>query len=102
MVRDKSGCGIDSEEVTIIDFPKFFSPNNDGFNDLWQIEGIKNYSNTVVIIFDRYGKILKQIGSNEIGWDGTYNGKPMPSDDYWFSLQLENGEIYKNHFSLIR
>lgn len=101
-VRDKDGCGQDSEEVTVIDYPKFFTPNNDGYNDFWQIKGIINFPNSETIIFDRYGKPLARITSNDLGWDGLYNGKQMISNDYWFRTNLGNGRTFSGHFSLKR
>ncbi|MFD0992560.1 T9SS type B sorting domain-containing protein [Tenacibaculum geojense] len=101
-VRDKDGCGQDSEKVTIIDYPKFFTPNNDGYNDFWQINGIINFPNSETIIFDRYGKPLARITPNDLGWDGFYNGKKMISNDYWFKTNLGNGRTFYGHFSLKR
>ena len=101
-VRDKEGCGEDMEEVTIIDYPKFFTPNNDGYNDYWQIEGIEKYPNNKILIFDRYGKLLTQLSLNSLGWDGFYNGKEMPSNDYWFTANLNNEIIFSGHFALKR
>lgn len=101
-VRDKDGCGQDSEEVTVIDYPKFFTPNNDGYNDFWQIKGIVNFSNSETLIFDRYGKLLARISSNDLGWNGLYNGKQMMSNDYWFRTDLGNGQTFSGHFSLKR
>ncbi|MBU2928849.1 T9SS type B sorting domain-containing protein [Winogradskyella psychrotolerans] len=101
-VRDKDGCGQDSEEVTIIDYPKFFTPNNDGYNDFWQIKGIVNFPNSKTLIFDRYGKLLAKISSNDLGWNGLYNGKQMMSNDYWFRTDLSNGRTFSGHFSLKR
>jgi len=101
-VRDKDGCGQDSEEVTVIDYPKFFTPNNDGYNDFWQIKGIANFSNSETLIFDRYGKLLARITSNDLGWNGFYNGKQMMSNDYWFRTDLGNGRTFSGHFSLKR
>lgn len=101
-VRDKEGCGEDSSEVTIIDFPKFFTPNNDGFNDYWQIKGINKFPNSKIFIFDRYGKLLKQLTANSIGWDGFYNGKDIHPDDYWFKIDFGNGKSFTGHFTLKR
>jgi len=101
-VRDKEGCGQDSEEVTIIDYPKFFTPNNDGYNDFWQIKGIRNFPDSKILIFDRYGKLLTQLSSNDLGWNGLYNGKKMMSNDYWFIADLGNGQVFSGHFSLKR
>ena len=100
LVRDKLGCGEDSQRVTIIDYPKYFTPNSDGVNDTWQIKGIADYPNAVIYIYDRYGKLLKQFNANSIGWDGTFAGKIMTPNDYWFTVQLNSGSEFKGHFSL--
>lgn len=101
-IRDKDGCGQDSEVVTVIDYPKFFTPNNDGHNDFWQIKGIANFPNSETLIFNRYGKLLAKISSNDLGWDGFYNGKQMISNDYWFKTNLGNGRAFSGYFSLKR
>ncbi|MEW4924250.1 T9SS type B sorting domain-containing protein [Algibacter sp. 2305UL17-15] len=102
IVRDKDGCGENSDEVIIIDYPKFFTPNNDGYNDFWQIKGISHFPNSTTLIFDRYGKLLARISANELGWNGLYNGKQMMSNDYWFRTNLGNGRTFSGHFSLKR
>ncbi|RVT76462.1 T9SS type B sorting domain-containing protein [Flavobacterium sufflavum] len=101
-VRDKKGCGEDSSEVTIIDYPKFFTPNNDGFNDFWQVKGINKFPNSKIFIFDRYGKFLKHLTANSSGWDGLYNGKEINPDDYWFKIDFGNGKSFSGHFTLKR
>ncbi|WP_296322318.1 T9SS type B sorting domain-containing protein [Winogradskyella sp.] len=101
-VRDKFGCGNDSQQVVVVDYPKFFTPNNDGNHDYWQIKGIQNLPNAITSIFDRYGKLLLQISSHSPGWNGQYNGKPMNSDDYWFVTDLGDGRIVSGHFALKR
>ena len=101
-VRDKNGCGEDKNEVAVIDYPQFFTPNGNGINDYWQILGIRKYGQALIYIFDRYGKLLTKISPNARGWDGTYHGNPMPSDDYWFKLELNDGKTFKAHFTLKR
>ncbi|WP_405410190.1 T9SS type B sorting domain-containing protein [Maribacter sp. Asnod1-A12] len=109
VINDKNGCGItDPIEFLVVGYPKFFTPNGDGINDNWNIEGIETLSNTVVFIFDRYGKLLKQLGATD-SWDGNYNGQQMPSTDYWFRFEYEEQEesllvakTRKTHFSLKR
>jgi gliding motility-associated-like protein len=101
-VRDKKGCGVDEQEIVLVDYPKFFTPNNDGYNDYWHILGIEKFPNSVTTIFDRYGKFLKQLMYNDIGWDGTFNGEKLFSSDYWFTVELGNGRDFKGHFSLKR
>ena len=99
-VQEINGCKFLTETVIILDYDKFFTPNGDGHNDSWKVTGFEETYE--IYIYDRYGKLIKILSPPEKGWDGISNGKPMPSDDYWFSLQLANGTIYKNHFSLIR
>jgi gliding motility-associated-like protein len=101
-VRDKNGCGNDSKEVAIIDYPKFFTPNNDGVNDFWQIKGLNKLPNAKILIFDRFGKILTELSVNKQKWYGIYNGKEMPSNDYWFNINLGNGRTFSGHFALKR
>lgn len=106
-VKNKYNCGISSKDFFVLGFPKFFTPNNDGINDTWRVKGLnfKEYTYSNVHIFNRFGKHLASIHPN-FGWDGTYNGKDLPSSDYWFSINitdLENSTItYNGHFSLIR
>ncbi len=101
-VKDKNGCGYDSKEVVLVDYPKLLTPNNDGYNDHWQIEGIHKFSDSKTLIYDRYGKLLKELTSNSAGWDGSFNGQQMPSNDYWFIVNLSDGRTFKGHFSLVR
>ena len=101
-VRDKHGCGVVSEEVSVIGFPRFFTPNGDGFNDTWQVQGITFQLGSKIFIYDRFGKVLEKLSPGGEGWDGRYRGKPMPADDYWFTVALEDGRLRKGHFSLVR
>lgn len=102
MVRDKKGCGEDSQQVTLIDYPRFFTPNNDGFNEYWQIFGIEAFPDAQVYIFDRYGKLMAQLRPEDEGWDGFFNGREMISNDYWFRANLGEGTIFSGHFTLKR
>ena len=104
-VKDiENDCGSIEEIISVIGFPKFFTPNGDGYNDHWQVYGVSDQfqSNMIVYIFDRFGKLIKQISPLEKGWDGTFNGKPLPSSDYWFYVAMQNGRVLKDHFSLKR
>lgn len=101
--RDKNGCGLsNSFLVYVLDYPRFFTPNEDGYNDLWVIKNIDQMPDYTISIFDRYGNLLKQMNQNGTGWNGIFNGRQMPSDDYWFTLQFINGKNVKGHFSLKR
>ncbi|WP_329805374.1 T9SS type B sorting domain-containing protein [Flavobacterium facile] len=105
-VLNKFGCGEEkSTSIVVADFPKFFTPNGDGYHDTWNIKGTKALDNVVIYIFDRYGKLLKEIDPNGIGWDGTFSGNPSPSTDYWFKLIYTKDNVTKefsSHFALKR
>ena len=90
--------------IAITGVPKYFTPNGDGYNDFWNVKGINNEfnPNTIIYIFDRYGKLIKQVLATGQGWDGTFAGQPMPSDDYWYTVKLQDGREIKGHFSLKR
>jgi len=105
VIRDtKNNCGITEDMVSVIGFPKFFTPNNDGNHDTWQVSGISSQfqPNSIIYIYDRYGKLLKQLNPTDKGWDGTFNGYLLPNSDYWFAVELQDGRIFKNHFTLKR
>ena len=106
-VIDANGCStpITDNNVLVIGYPKYFTPNGDNYNDFWNIAALSDQLNTRIFIFDRYGKLLKEISPNGPGWDGTYIGQPMPADDYWFTVDYVEQNIvkkYKSHFSLKR
>jgi gliding motility-associated-like protein len=114
LVRDKNGCDVNgipaSLEVPVVEFPDFFTPNGDGINDTWNIKGTNSnyYPSTEIYIYNRFGKVIARVDLSEQGWDGTYNGKRLPSDDYWVSIKLVPFDptkkiIYKTgNFSLLR
>ncbi len=109
-IRDINGCGTaNSQKLSFLFFQRHFTPNNDGVNDTWKILGANNtfYKSARVEIFDRFGKVVALITDKDgNGWDGTYNGSKLPSNDYWFNAVLEdiNGNIRKEtgNFSLLR
>jgi gliding motility-associated-like protein len=87
--------------VDELPYPKFFTPNNDGYNDTWTIDFIYLEPNSTIRIFDRYGKFIKELPTNA-SWDGNYLNQPLPSTDYWFLVKRLNGAAFKSHFSLKR
>ncbi|WP_116796132.1 T9SS type B sorting domain-containing protein [Flavobacterium sp. 103] len=102
-VRDINKCSTDSEPFIVIIVPKYFTPNNDGFNDVWEIKGLINYPLAEVSLFDRYGKLITQLNHSNHSWDGNFNKKPLPATDYWYLLKLDpNSPELKGHFSLKR
>jgi gliding motility-associated-like protein len=96
----ETSCGIVQESVTLLGYPKFFTPNNDGVNDYWVINFLPD--NAVVYIFNRFGKLIYAHTKSDIGWDGYFQDKPQLADDYWFILNNGSGRIFKSHFSLVR
>ena len=102
-VNDKNDCGEVSGEVFLLHHPNFFTPNGDNHNAYWRIEFSDSEPDLEILIYDRYGKLLKKLGADSIGWDGTYNGKEMPTSDYWFTvIRPSNGKTYSGHFTLKR
>ena len=79
--------------------PKYFTPNGDGYHDVWKVVDNTDLINNITI-YDRYGKLLKFLASNSNGWDGTLNGKLMPTDTYWYVIVLKNREVLKGYFTL--
>ena len=97
-VIDNSTCYESINTITAWQYPKFFTPNNDGFNDTWSIKTNKKIK---VDIFDRFGKLIYQLTNNK-SWDGTLEGLPLPSTDYWFGIYYSENKFYKGHFALNR
>ncbi|PZX38215.1 gliding motility-associated-like protein [Nonlabens dokdonensis] len=101
-VRDLNGCDLKTAPATIIAAPPYFTPNQDGFHDYWQVTAIETEPDAEIFIFDRFGKLLKQLSPVGPGWDGMYIGNPMPSTDYWYRVELNDGRSFKGHFTLKR
>ena len=81
--------------------PKFFTPNNDGVNDTFNLGGIAFFSSSEVSIFNRYGKLMKYSRNSAFSWNGTLRGQNLPSDDYWYVIIIE-GQKFTGHFTLKR
>lgn len=101
-VKDALGCGEDVQEIVLMTYQNFFTPNGDGSNDYWKIEYSVKEPHLKVDIFDRYGKHVSSFGAMSQGWDGKFNGVDLPSSDYWFVVTREDGKIFKGHFSMVR
>lgn len=103
-VRDINGCGIASKLISVLGFPKFLTPNNDGYHDTWKVNGINAlfHDGITIHIFNRTGKLITSLNNQTPGWDGNFNGRPLPSDDYWYSATLIDGQEYRGHFTLKR
>ncbi len=103
-INDRNGCGIVKQDIAVLGAPKFFTPNQDGYNDTWNLVGVDKATNaySTIYIYDRFGRLLKQISGLGTGWDGKLNGQSQPADDYWYVIELQNGRIAKGNFSLKR
>ncbi len=104
-VRDKNGCGVAEYRLTNTNgFPAYFTPNADGYHDYWQYVPKKNdnFKLTDIFIYDRYGKLIKQINPMGQGWNGTLKGQQMPSSDYWYNAITNKGTSFIGHFALKR
>lgn len=108
-VRDKNGCGnaekTINQELTLEGFPKFFTPNGDGINDLWQYIPVLDRGKInvkTIFIFNRFGALIVQIDPNSQGWNGLQTGRPAPESDYWFTAISTDNQNISGHFSLKR
>lgn len=102
-VRDIKSCNLITQKFVVIIIPKYFTPNEDNSNDLWEIKGLINYPEAEVTIFDRYGKLLKQLYATSLGWDGKSDGIELPATDYWYVFKIDkNSPEVSGHFSLKR
>ncbi|MBO0321878.1 T9SS type B sorting domain-containing protein [Muricauda sp. CAU 1633] len=108
-LRDVYGCGEVEDDIVVVGFLTTFSPNGDVLNESWHIEGLSELNSAIVTIYDRYGKLIKQMTEFDAGWDGSLNGQPLPSTDYWFKLSYVddngnrvNAKYLQSHFSLVR
>lgn len=102
-VKDKNGCGEVVDDLLVVSYSKYFTPNEDGLGDTWNVQ-LGNYKTNGILItlYDRFGNLITSFNSQNKGWDGLINGKPAISDDYWFVIQKEDGRKYNGHFSLKR
>jgi len=107
-VIDQNGCMVSAEifmEFIDIEMPNFFTPDGDGLNDTWIPDNIEGFPDVLIIIYDRYGRVVERMARDTAGWDGNYDGKTLPTGDYWYVVRL-NGELddreFVGHFTLYR
>ena len=101
-VSDLNNCIIKSLTFEIkvdLHIPVFFTPNNDTYNDLWTVTD-RNHIVKKILVFNRYGKLIKQLIPHQYSWDGYYNGHVLESNDYWYLITLNNGKELRGHFAL--
>ena len=100
-VRDGLDCGVVTQAFIHLIIPTFFTPNGDTVNDRFELDGLAFFTDVSFSIFDRYGALLKSGTKDTASWDGTFQGKPMPSADYWYAIDVD-GSTFRGHFSLKR
>lgn len=102
-VREKNNCGSDKKPFVVISYLDFFTPNGDNINDTWYVKGGAGFSNAEISIFDRFGKLITILNTSNPYWDGSFNGKILPADDYWFVAKINDTfPETKGHFALKR
>jgi gliding motility-associated-like protein len=93
-VASQGGCEtVDELFVKVLEpeIPNAFSPNNDQVNDKWAIRYLETYVRATVKVFNRYGQVVYSSGQYVSPWDGTYNGKEVPSGVYYYIIEPNNG-----------
>ncbi|MCG8775164.1 T9SS type B sorting domain-containing protein, partial [Tenacibaculum finnmarkense] len=108
-VTDARGCEVIllvTGRYVSISVLNLFTPDGDGINDFWYPLEVENYHNIKVYIYDRYARKIQNYQGLTQGWDGTYQGKPLPAGDYWYTIYYNelSGEEKKlmGHFTLYR
>jgi gliding motility-associated-like protein len=101
-VRDKDNCSVSIKAIFLMMYPKYFTPNGDGYNDSWNVILASHEPNMKIEVYDRYGKMITTLTGKNLGWDGSLNGRELPASDYWFTVTRENGKTFKGHFTLKR
>lgn len=100
-VKNRTDCEAITQTFFHLVIPKFFTPNGDTINDIFELQGLEVFNKVSFSIFDRYGALLKYGNSNNTFWDGTFQGKEMPSADYWYYIKADTAQ-FKGHFTLKR
>ena len=106
-VRDSQGCEvtitIPFDFTGIVEIPNFFTPDGDNKNDVWAPKNMDYFPNIEVIIYDRYGRVVAHL-TQVSSWDGMYDGKELPSGDYWYVVNAndKDKQQYVGHFTLYR
>ncbi|WP_419212838.1 T9SS type B sorting domain-containing protein [Maribacter sp. X9] len=100
-VQNSADCEVVTQTFYHLVIPKFFTPNGDNTNDVFELDGLEIFNTVSFSIFDRYGTLLKYGNTNTSFWDGNFQGKEMPAADYWYCIKADTSQ-FKGHFSLKR
>tara|TARA_Y100001947_G_scaffold75713_1_gene63993 strand:+ start:2490 stop:4349 length:1860 start_codon:yes stop_codon:yes gene_type:complete len=101
-MRDLANCKIVNLEFPHIVIPKVITPNGDGYNDNFNLNGVDYFSASVIAIFDRYGTLITTGSGAGFKWDGSFNGQQLPEGEYWYRIRIAEFKEIKGHFSLLR
>jgi len=101
IVVDGSNCVsiipdiVVSEDVSCIEMPNSFTPNNDGTNDMWNLD-FSSYSNGSIQVYSKWGTLVWESSGTSLSWDGTSNGQVLPAGTYYYILDIDNGTLTQN------
>lgn len=99
-VRNSNGCFPTTFQYYHFNIPTYFTPNGDGINDFFLLPDASFFTSSTVRVFDRFGKLLSSGNGVTFRWDGFYNGKVLPPDDYWYEIET-NDRLVTGHISLL-
>ncbi len=101
-IKDTSNCNSISIEFVHVVTPAFITPNNDGYNDYFELKEVSFLGNSIIYIFNRYGKLIASGAAENFRFDGNLKGKGLPAEDYWYRITIEGYKEITGHFSLVR
>ena len=92
IVTNQYNCTVEDEILITSDIgiPNFFTPNNDGYNDTWEIQYLWNAPDATIQVFDRFGNLIISYNAGDGSWDGNKDGEPMPDDTYWYVIKVNS------------
>lgn len=94
---------VEVPEEVLLNVSPFFSPNGDGVNETLEIDSLEKYSSYVIDIYNRYGELLHEYKNNYHPWKGEQDGRPLPSDTYWYYIYIYDiDRSFVGHVTLIR
>ena len=107
--NDTSFITLNLEDCSIISIPQLFTPNGDGTNDFFVIEGVDYNDGNHLTIFNRWGNVVFESTNYKNDWNGesynvtTVGDGPLPIGTYYYVLDLNNGtDPYKGFIYLNR
>ncbi|MDO5509225.1 MAG: T9SS type B sorting domain-containing protein [Weeksellaceae bacterium] len=101
IARYSDGCETEPISNFLLYVYNVITPNNDGYNDRFEIPGLDQLEGVRISIIDRYGKLLYQNeGDGVFRWNGTYNGRPLPTGDYWYIIHFPDGRVHNGSITL--